>query len=297
MGCQCNEPNILPTNCPFLENCSNVAVDPRMIDTTGTVIGAPSATIIKVPRFLRRVNLQGVVIDNVTIPEGFSEIKAITRQIIVTQCKLVLNQLLVEGYIVKNIRYVTPNPPTTDTGRCISYRNTYSDIDVKVPISLTMTVPDLPTIFPTPSNNSQFEYNFLCDTMTKQCCDRGFAGPSPCETLRVQSVYLNEVPFCELVGYRIAELDISRKPCPIAAPGPCPQQCCELLYNTLTEKLLVNLIIDLYVLGRGTSATPTTPVPPEPPFTGPAVALPAPGGTAAVAVPVAPGCGGYVPQS
>jgi len=267
MSCQ-NEPNILRDNCTFLENCSNITVEPTVVDTTGTVIGTPSATIIKVPRFLRRVNLQGVIIDDITIPEGFLEIKEITKQIIVTQCKLVLNQLLVEGYVLKNIRYVTPNPTTTDTGRCIAYRNTWSDIDAKVPFSLTMTVPDLPVIFPTPSNNTQTEFNFLCDTMGKQCCDRGTAGPSQCETLRVQTVYLNEVPFCELVGYRIAELDINRQPC-VTCPAPAPSPC-NVLYNTLTEKLLINLIIDLYVLGRGTSAAATTPIPPEPPFTGPA---------------------------
>ena len=45
--------------------------------------------------------------------------------------------------------------------------------------------------------------------------------PSLCETLRVQTNYLNERPFAELVGYRIAELDLNKKPCNEGCP--CPQ--------------------------------------------------------------------------
>ena len=52
--------------------------------------------------------------------------------------------------------------------------------------------------------------------------------PSPCETLRIETNLLNERPFAELVGFRIAELDLSKHPC------ACPP-------TTLVLALLTNV--------------------------------------------------------
>ena len=89
--------------------------------------------------------------------------------------------------------------------------------------------------------------------------------PSLCETLRIQTNYLNERPFAELVGYRIAELDLNKKPCNEGCPCPPVTPC---LYSALTEKVKLDIVFDLYVLGIACSACQTFPVPPQPPITG-----------------------------
>ena len=73
--------------------------------------------------------------------------------------------------------------------------------------------------FVKPRGGSELEeFNFKCNTMKEKCCDKGHMGESLCETLRVQKVTLNEVPFADLVKFKIVELDISRKPCPVTTP-------------------------------------------------------------------------------
>ena len=101
--------------------------------------------LIKVPRWFQRVNISGCIKSTITIPGGFSEIKDITKKVIVTQSKLICDKLIVEGYILKNIEYVLPVTTGTDTGRCIAYANTWFDISEKVPFTLCMTVTGLPT--------------------------------------------------------------------------------------------------------------------------------------------------------
>lgn len=270
------DPNILPDNCN-LKECCGIDTKTKVIETSGTPLPPPTITpptgaptIIKVPRWLKRVVISGCIKSTLDIPGYFSEIKDIRKKVIITQAKLILNELIVEGYILKDIKYVSPHacPDGTmpNTGKCKAYVNDWHDISEKVPFSLCMTVPELPVIYPSPNTSQQVEYNYLCDTMSQQCCDKGYMAPSPCETLRVETNYLNERPYAELVGYRIAELDLNMKachePCAVAAPQ---YQC---LYDSLTEKIKLDIVLDLYVLGFAQSAAPTVPITPQPPYTG-----------------------------
>ena len=266
---QC-DPNLTPDNCALI-TCEGILTETEVIDTTGTVANPlPPAIVpcftIKVPRWLQRVVISGCIKSTITIPGGFTEIKDIRKKVIVTQTKLVCDELFVEGYILKDIKYVRPMNAGTDTGRCIAYANQWFDISEKVPFTLCMTVTGLPTdVFPTPNTNQTSEFNFLCDTQSHQCCDRGVMSPSLCETLRIQTNYLNERPFAELVGYRIAELDLNKKPCNEGCPCPPTTPC---LYSALTEKVKLDIVFDLYVLGIACSDCTTFPVPPQPPITG-----------------------------
>lgn len=264
------EPNVIPDNCTVndLENCG-ITTETEVIDTSGTVVTpAPplGATSIKVPRWLQRVVISGCIKSTITIPGGFSEIKDIRKKIIITQSKLICDELIVEGYILKNIKYVRPLKSVDNPNLCLAYPNQWFDISEKVPFTLCMTVTGLPIIYPTPNTNQVAEFNYLCDTMSQKCCEKGYMAPSLCETLRVETNYLNERPYAELVGYRIAELDLSNHPC--SCYTPCPPNQCECLYSSLTEKIKLDVVLDLYVLGIATSATPTFPVPTQPPFTG-----------------------------
>lgn len=266
------DPNILPANCDITDliDCG-IETETQVIDTSGTVIDPPQQAdrLIKVPRFLRRVVISGCIKSTITIPGGFSEVKDIRKKVIVTQSKLICDELIVEGYILKDIKYVRPVPAVANPNICLAYSNQWFDISEKVPFTLCMTVTDLPLIYPTPNTNQVSEFNYLCDTMSQQCCDKGYMAPSPCETLRVETNYLNERPYAELVGYRIAELDLNNHPCPCPPPAvvPCPNPCA-CLYSSLTEKIKLDIVLDLYVLGMARSQAATFPVPTEPPFTG-----------------------------
>lgn len=267
---QC-EPNIIPDNCSVndLINCG-IETETQIIDTSGTVVTPSPAlnnTSIKVPRWLQRVVISGCIKSTITIPGGFSEIKDIRKKVIVTQSKLVCDELIVEGYILKDIKYVRPSNTVSNANICLAYPNCWFDISEKVPFTLCMTVTGLPTIYPTPNTSQVAEFNYLCDTMSQKCCDKGYMAPSPCETLRVETNYLNERPYAELVGYRIAELDLNNRPCP-CPNNVTPVDPCQCLYSSLTEKIKLDIVLDLYVLGIATSAAPTFPVPPQPPFTG-----------------------------
>jgi len=253
MSCCNNFPNILPDNCDFVE-CDGIEVTARTLDTTSTTCPSPTTpgTAAKVPIWLRRLYLVGCIRDDITFADGFSEIKEITRKVFITQCKYFRGNVFVEGYIVKDIRYVRPANEGTDTNRCIAYENNWYDRTVKVPFSfcqhvnLTLNIPGQGPL-PTEDETTREEFNYLCDTMSHQCCDKGFAGPSPCETLRVETTFLNERPFCELNGYRITELGISR----FACEQPVDDCCCPQprLFERFTEKLSLELCIDFYVLG------------------------------------------------
>ena len=190
------DPNILPDNCSLV-NCG-ITTETKVIDNSGiTVTPDPEGLgnfAIKVPRWLKRVIISGCIQSTITIPHGFSEIKDIRKKVIITQAKLICDELIVEGYILKDIKYVRPLNAGDDVRRCTAYLNSWSDISEKVPFTLCMTVNGLPTnVFPPVNSNQLVEFNFLCDKMSQQCCDNGTMSPSLCETLRVETNYLNEV--------------------------------------------------------------------------------------------------------
>lgn len=262
---QC-DPNLIPENCSVndLVNCG-IETESEVINSNGTtlpLVPPLGPTAVKVPRFLRRVVISGCIKSTIDIPGNFSEIKDIKKKVIITQSKLICDELIVEGYILKDIKYVRPVNTITNPNICIAYPNQWFDISEKVPFTLCMTVTGLPTIYPVPNTNQVSEFNYLCDTMSDKCCDKGYMAPSPCETLKIETNYLNERPYSELVGYRIAELDLNNHPC---SNNYTTDNC---LYSSLTEKVKLDIVLDLYVLGIATVTASTVPVPTEPPFTG-----------------------------
>lgn len=265
MSNQC-DPNFLPENCSIndLIDCG-IETETEVINSTGSTLAAapplgPNA--VKVPRFLKRVIISGCIKSTIFIPGNFSEIKDIKKKVVITQSKLICDELIVEGYILKDIKYVRPVSGVEDPSMCLAYPNQWFDISEKVPFTLCMTVTGLPTIYPVPNTNQVSEFNYLCDTMSDKCCDKGFMSASPCETLKIETNYLNERPYSELVGYRIAELDINNHHC---CSNNESDRC---LYSSLTEKVKLDIVLDLYVLGIATATVATVPVPPQPPITG-----------------------------
>ena len=100
-------------NCDFI-TCEGIVTNTEVIDTSGTSVNPPGLGIntIKIPRWLKRVIISGCVKSTITIPGGFSEIKDIRKKVVVTQSKLICDELIVEGYILKDIK-------------CTSYKCSY----------------------------------------------------------------------------------------------------------------------------------------------------------------------------
>ena len=251
---------------PKVEPKCDVDVDVTLFDSCSKEVHEPKdgCRLIKAPRWLKRVNLRGVLIDDITIPGGFSEIKDIKKKVIITQAKLVCDQLFVEGFLEKNISFVTPEHGRMEGKKCLAHKNVWQDITAKVPFSFSMEVKHLPhDMYPHDNKDKEEEFIFKCDTMKNKCCDQGTTGPSPCETVRTTKVFLNEVPFVDFIGFKITEVDINRK-------GKMDRDDFEMgkkvkcdsegIFKVLTEKVILNLIFDIYVEGWAVSAYPTKPV-------------------------------------
>ncbi|SHE32010.1 DUF3794 domain-containing protein [Clostridium fallax] len=234
MSCE-NYPDILPGGCDLVQ-CSDIEVDVREINDSGHFHHRRD-DVYKVEKLIGKAKLERILIDDVTIPEGFLEIKKIKRRVILTQCKIVGKNLLVEGYIVKNITYVSPVDDDLNPCQCQSFRNNWSDIEVKIPFSIATRIKHHHHL----KKNKEKDVSYLCDTMEDCCCDEGFMGHSPCESLTKQKVYLNETPHCKLYKYEITELDVNKKPC-----NECQQED-SVLYSTLVEKIVLKLYIKVFV--------------------------------------------------
>lgn len=223
-------PNLLPSGCPT-RDCSDIDLESRTLTSTATSTAIDGTQVI---RRIGTTSINGVIIDDVQIPEGFVEIKGIKRTPIINQCKIIDHMLIVEGYIIKDIKYATPIDPTTDTSRCRTYRNNLNDIIIKIPFSFASPLTGL--TLPTPTARVKQRYEYFQNSIGP--CDKGFMGQSLCDGEEFEQVVLFKPPFAELTSWSIQEGDILRK---------CDENCCEgELYSIFTEKIVLTLNFDIF---------------------------------------------------
>ncbi|WP_061995891.1 hypothetical protein [Clostridium sp. ATCC 25772] len=224
-------PNLLPSGCPT-HDCSDIELESTILTPTGTSHRRHGEKKIKK---IGEAKISGVIIDHVQIPEGFVEIKGIKRTPIINQCKIIDHMLIVEGYIIKDIKYATPIDPTIDTSRCRTYRNNLNDIIIKVPFSFASPL-DRRIRLPRPEAREKRRFEYYNNTI--EPCDKGFMGQSLCDGEEFESVTLFRPPFAELISWSIREGDILRK---------CDENCCEgELYSIFTEKIVLTLEFDIF---------------------------------------------------
>ena len=218
-------------------SCSGITCD-ETIETTAktcndTGFAWPSYPLAKVPVRVGFAHVGGVVIDDVRFPsiERFSEIKKIQRKVVVTQAKIVCKQLIVEGFIKKNIMYTTPVTPGP-TACCPVVRNDVRDIELTVPFCFSTPLFGLNLGYLHEKEES--EKVFLENTMGDNVCDKGIMREADCAKVHHQFTPLNKPPFAELEGYSICELALNRH---------C---CADGLYDTFTEKFVLKLSFSIY---------------------------------------------------
>ncbi|HHD2717817.1 TPA: hypothetical protein ACOTHS_001406 [Clostridium perfringens] len=234
----------------------DIDVNVDNFNTTALPLTPNPTTNAKVLVRVATVNINHALTDSIVIPEGFYSIKGISRRLVLTQCYIVPTaveapdnaQLFVEGYILKNVQYATPSAdqnPADPCEDCIVMRNDYRDLTAKINFNFSVPI-DLDANIVTPVTET--ERAILKDCMKP--CDKGTMSESDCERLFSQEVVLQEPFSCELDRYTINEAVISKTNCSLTN---------EDLFDTVVEKLNLNLVISIFQLRPVTVTVPGIP--------------------------------------
>lgn len=231
----------------------DIDVNVDNFNTTALPLTPNPTTNAKVLVRVATVNINHALTDSIVIPEGFYSIKGISRRLVLTQCYIVPTaveapdnaQLFVEGYILKNVQYATPSAdqnPADPCEDCVVMRNDYRDLTAKINFNFSVPI-DLDANIVTPVTET--ERALLKDCMKP--CDKGTMSESDCERLFSQAVVLQEPFSCELDRYTINEAVISKTNCSLTN---------EDLFDTVVEKLNLNLVISIFQLRPVTVEVP-----------------------------------------
>ncbi|EIF6153782.1 hypothetical protein PTM93_06775 [Clostridium perfringens] len=231
----------------------DIDVNVDNFNTTALPLTPNPTTNAKVLVRVATVNINHALTDSIVIPEGFYSIKGISRRLVLTQCYIVPTaveapdnaQLFVEGYILKNVQYATPSAdqnPADPCEDCVVMRNDYRDLTAKINFNFSVPI-DLDANIVTPVTET--ERAILKDCMKP--CDKGTMSESDCERLFSQEVVLQEPFSCELDRYTINEAVISKTNCSLTN---------EDLFDTVVEKLNLNLVISIFQLRPVTVEVP-----------------------------------------
>ena len=123
-------------------------------------------------------------------------------------------------------------------------RNDYRDLTAKINFNFSVPIEDLNASIAAPVTET--ERAILKDCMKP--CDKGTMSESDCERLFSQAVVLQEPFSCELNSYNINEAVISKTNCSLTN---------EDLFDTVVEKLNLNLVISIFQL-RPVRLAPST---------------------------------------
>jgi hypothetical protein len=199
---------------------------------------------VKLPVILAETNITIPVEATITLDQAVMEIKRIKKNVFLTQSRLIpfspsiVNAdngiLFIACFIRKNIEYATQTCHTPGTP------NVCGDIrqcTVEVPFNFTTRITfRRPPVFI--ENTAPSELEFFTDQL-KGCdiCADPVLGRNPCDQSFLFTEFFNEKPFVELENAVVTEVDIHRNPLEVCTIPT------EQLFNTLTEKLVVNLTL------------------------------------------------------
>lgn len=183
--------------------------------------------------------------DEIHIDEGFYDIKKIQRRVVLDQVFVsnttintttgtIQGYMFGEGYMLKNISYATPIEGTASDCEtdCLAMKNTYNDITAKVkfdfsnPITITGAQVE--------ASPNMVETSYLNNCI--EVCDKGSVSQADCQKYFTQTVTINEPYQYELDSYSINETVLMKNKCNEDS----------ILYDTVTEKLLLVLNISVY---------------------------------------------------
>ncbi|WP_216829589.1 CsxC family protein [Alkalihalobacterium elongatum] len=162
-------------------------------------------TTVKVPVVLAETVVQIDLNPTIKFPEPVLEIKAIRKNLKITQCRLLLptNKLFITGFVRKNIQYATPHFGTKDAV-ISNIRSLTIDIPFKTVTEIDYINKPKFDLAPPTQRSSYFMKSQLPD---------GFASKDHLLSADLSQFdqfsgeEFNEVPFCELISSRFYEYD------------------------------------------------------------------------------------------
>lgn len=206
-----------------------------------TPTGVTDGVVATLPVTLAELAVRFFVSATIDLPEPALEIKAIKKNLKITQCMLLqpTNMLFIKGFVRKNIDY--------STGSCSNLDGVCGEVHhctVDVPFEFTTPV----NFFrePTPISNAvrnEFEYLKEQDLPRESFAEKDKLMSSDfSEFNQTTEEYFNKLPFCELIASRIIEFDeyINR-----ARPDNTNLPFEEGLFTEIEEKMVIQLRLKL----------------------------------------------------
>ncbi|EPY2278056.1 exosporium protein CsxC [Clostridium sporogenes] len=210
-------------NCDCHKDCGKVIESKTLPLCDGTDITPETVAppvVAKIPVVIAEQEIQVDVEARMKLKEKYYEIKRIRKDVFLTQCELlpragviedgvpVTGKLFISGYVKKNIEYATAD--------CVKHDAVSGDIKhttEKIPFNCVTEVTYITP--PIVSNRGiQQRTDLYCDEGLCDCsCREEKLGKLNCQEYLEDVVNYVEKPYCELMGARIFETDIQRKPC------------------------------------------------------------------------------------
>lgn len=227
--------------------CATVAtvVEPLTEQNSVTPAIIPAGPVfVKLPVILTETNITIPVEATITLDQTAREIKRIKKNVFLTQSRLIpfsstpaapnTGILFIAGFVRKNIEYATQTCITAGTP---NFCGDIRQCTVEVPFNFTTRVTFLRTpVFA--ENTTPSELEFFTDKLEGcDVCTNPVIGRNPCDQSFLFTEIFNEKPFVELVNAVVTEVDIHTNPI-VNCTLPTEQ-----FFNTLTEKLVVNLTL------------------------------------------------------
>ncbi|MGJ7922363.1 CsxC family protein [Neobacillus sp. LXY-4] len=161
--------------------------------------------VVKVPVVLGEATVQIDMSAKIHFPEPVLEIKAVKKNLKLTQCRLLLptNKLFIKGFVRKNIQYASPRS---------SYRHgvisSIRSLTVDVPFE-TVTEIDFINLPQFSKNPDRHEFTYFA----KNDLPKGFSDKEHLLSAdlsqfdQISGEVFNELPFCELLSSHFIEYD------------------------------------------------------------------------------------------
>ncbi|MDR3597369.1 CsxC family protein [Clostridium sp.] len=229
------------------DSCATVTteVEPLTEQSAVTPDIIPAGPVfVKIPIILAETNITIPVEATITLDQAAREIKRIKKNVFLTQSRLIpfsttpvtpgTGILFIAGFVRKNIEYATQTCITAGTP---NFCGDIRQCTVEVPFNFTTRVTFLrPPVFTENTTPSELEF-FTDELQGCDICADPVLGRNPCDQSFLFTENFNEKPFVELVNAVVTEVDIHKNP---TASCTIPT---EQFFNTITEKLIVNLTL------------------------------------------------------
>lgn len=212
--------------------CSDITIERKQIGSSGMNSGEKKLNKAKVPVLLATVFMKTTILEEVTIPEGYISIEECKRDVFIKSCKILSDNLIVEGYVLKDISYATPKYSDRDLETHNFCENYLRNVKIKVPFNISTIISELDSNRFIENRNDKV----LNKDNKKRYFEESFNTLSICENYFKNSLTFNDLPYGDLTGWTIDGVDNYKR-------GNKDTK----VYKIFSEKISLNLDFDIYV--------------------------------------------------